>query len=109
MGDQPDCAKSAGCVCNRQYPYLAAADPSFRRLQHLIDHVERKQTVSILCGSSMSFMEYQVLGYESPLYGRRTAQFGSNHDYKETANLIEFVNEQNALIYGITGGVPHYQ
>jgi len=22
----------------------------------------------------MSFMEYQVLGYESPLYGRRTAQ-----------------------------------
>lgn len=23
----------------------------------------------------MSFMEHQVLGYKSPLYGRRTAQF----------------------------------
>ncbi len=29
----------------------------------------------ILCGSSMSFMEYQVLGYKSPLYGRRTVQY----------------------------------
>ena len=64
----------------------------------------------ILCGSSMSFMESQVLGKESPLYGRRTAQFKIMPlDYKETAvfhpNLSE---EDNALIYGITGGVPHY-
>ena len=28
----------------------------------------------ILSGSSMSFMERQVLGYQSPLYGRRTAR-----------------------------------
>lgn len=28
----------------------------------------------MLCGSSMSFMEHQVLGGKSPLYGRRTAQ-----------------------------------
>ena len=64
----------------------------------------------ILCGSSMSFMKSQVLGKESPLYGRRTAQFKIMQlDYKETAvfhpNLSE---EDNALIYGITGGVPHY-
>ena len=47
---------------------------------------------------------------ESPLYGRRTAQFKIMPlDYKETAvfhpNLPE---DDNALIYGITGGVPHY-
>ena len=53
----------------------------------------------------MSFMESQVLGKESPLYGRRTAQFKIMPlDYKETAvfhpNLSE---EDNALIYGITG------
>lgn len=30
----------------------------------------------ILCGSSMSFMENQVLqGHKSPLYERRTAQY----------------------------------
>ena len=32
-------------------------------------HWQDGQLYLILCGSSMSFMEYQVLGYESPLYG----------------------------------------
>lgn len=64
----------------------------------------------ILCGSSMSFMEDQVLGQESPLYGRRTGQFKIEAlDYKDTAVFHpELSNEENALIYGITGGVPHY-
>jgi uncharacterized protein len=60
-----------------EYPYLAKAESSISsRLQHIIDHQwQDGQLYLILCGSSMSFMEYQVLGYESPLYGRRTAQF----------------------------------
>lgn len=95
-----------------EYPYLAKADSSVSsRLQHLIDHVWSKtQLYLILCGSSMSFMEYQVLGYESPLYGRRTAQFKIEPlTYKETAVFnAELTNEENALVYGITGGVPHY-
>ena len=95
-----------------EYPYLAKAKPAISAmLQHIIDHkwTDSKMYL-ILCGSSMSFMESQVLGKESPLYGRRTAQFKIMPlDYKETAvfhpNLSE---EDNALIYGITGGVPHY-
>jgi len=64
----------------------------------------------ILCGSSMSFMEYQVLGYESPLYGRRTGQFKIQAlTYKElTAFNPTLTPEQQAFIYGITGGIPHY-
>ena len=60
-----------------EYPYLAKAEKSISsRLQHMIDHFwQDGKLYVILCGSSMSFMEYQVLGYESPLYGRRTAQF----------------------------------
>lgn len=95
-----------------EYPYLAKAEKSISsRLQHLIDHIwSNKNIYLILCGSSMSFMEYQVLGYESPLYGRRTAQFKIEPlTYKETAHFHEELDEeQNALIYGITGGVPHY-
>ena len=95
-----------------EYPYLAKAKPAISAmLQHIIDHkwAESKMFL-ILCGSSMSFMESQVLGKESPLYGRRTAQFKiSPLDYKETAVFHpELSNEDNALIYGITGGVPHY-
>ena len=95
-----------------EYPYLAKSEPSISsRLQHLIDHVWKDSNMYlILCGSSMSFMEYQVLGYESPLYGRRTAQFKIEAlNYKETAVFNpELSVEDNALIYGITGGVPHY-
>ena len=44
-------------------------------LQQLIDqHHGTGKLMLILSGSSMSFMERQVLGYQSPLYGRRTAR-----------------------------------
>ena len=95
-----------------EYPYLAKADASISsRLQHLIDHVwEKGNLFLILCGSSMSFMENQVLGYESPLYGRRTGQMKIQAlTYKEmTAFNPQLTPEQQALVYGITGGIPHY-
>ncbi len=95
-----------------EYPYLAKAMPAVSAmLQHLIDHKwSDSKMYLILCGSSMSFMENQVLGQESPLYGRRTGQFKIEAlDYKDTAVFHpELSHEENALIYGITGGIPHY-
>ena len=95
-----------------EYPYLAKANKSISsRLQHIIDHIWKNgKLFLILCGSSMSFMEYQVLGYESPLYGRRTGQFKIQAlTYKEmTAFNPNLTDEQQAFIYGITGGIPHY-
>lgn len=95
-----------------EYPYLAKAKPAISAmLQHIIDHKwTESKLFLILCGSSMSFMENQVLGKESPLYGRRTGQFKIEPlDYKETAVFHpNLSNEENSLIYGITGGVPHY-
>lgn len=95
-----------------EYPYLARADKSVSsRLQHQIDHVwQDGQLFLILCGSSMSFMEYQVLGYESPLYGRRTAQIKMQAlTYREmTAFHPNLSVEDQALLYGVTGGIPHY-
>lgn len=95
-----------------EYPYLAKAKPAISAmLQHIIDHkwTESKMYL-ILCGSSMSFMEGQVLGKESPLYGRRTGQFKIEPlNYKETAVFHPNLSpEDSSLIYGITGGVPHY-
>lgn len=95
-----------------EYPYLAKAEESISSLlQHIIDHHWTKgKLYLILCGSSMSFMEKQVLGNESPLYGRRTAQFKIEPlTYLETAIFSPHLTpQQNALVYGITGGVPHY-
>lgn len=95
-----------------EYPYLAKAEKSFSsRLQHIIDHLwQESQLYLILCGSSMSFMEYQVLGYESPLYGRRTAQFKLHAlTYREMTIFHPNMSyAEQALLYGITGGIPHY-
>lgn len=95
-----------------EYPYLAQADRSVSSLlQNLLDHQFRKTKLFlILCGSSMSFMENQVLGYQSPLYGRRTAQFKIlPFDYLDTEKWFPgYSYEEKALMYGITGGVPMY-
>lgn len=95
-----------------EYPYLAKSDPSVSsRIQHIIDHRWKDSNIyMILCGSSMSFMQQQVLGYESPLYGRRTAQFYIKPmTYRETAEFAPNLSyEEKACLYGVTGGIPHY-
>ena len=95
-----------------EYPYLAKSYKSISsRLQHLIDHFwQNGKLFFILCGSSMSFMEYQVLGYESPLYERRTAQFKIHAlTYRETTVFHpELSAPSQTLLYGITSGIPHY-
>ena len=64
----------------------------------------------ILCGSSMSFMENQVLGYQSPLYGRRTAQYRITPlDYCDSAEFFDSASLEDKLLgYAVTGGVPQY-
>jgi AAA+ ATPase superfamily predicted ATPase len=95
-----------------EFPYLAG---SYRGISSLLkDYIDREHENSrlflILCGSSLSFMENQVLGYQSPLYGRRTAQFLIRPlDFFETSRFCpSFKPEERALIYGLTAGVPQY-
>jgi uncharacterized protein len=95
-----------------EYPYLAESDRAVSSiLQTLIDkYRESSRLFLILCGSSMSFMENQVLGYKSPLYGRRTCQFKIQPlNYYESARMLPaFNNIEKISLYGIVGGVPEY-
>lgn len=95
-----------------EYPYLAASYPSISSmLQSHIDGCWKNSRIFlILCGSSMSFMEEQVLGYKSPLYGRRTAQFKIHPFtfFESRQMLMNFSPEDQAILYGVTGGIPEY-
>ena len=55
-------------------------------------------------------MENQVLGYKSPLYGRRSIQLKINpFSYKESAKFVEnYSNHDKAIVFGLTGGVAEY-
>ena len=95
-----------------EYPYLVKADPSIPSLlQKHIDHAwKSSKLMLILCGSSMSFMENQVLGYKSPLYGRKTSQLKIQpfNFFESRALCSNFSSEQQAILYGALWGVPEY-
>ena len=95
-----------------EYPYVARASKSLAStLQMLIDkYKDEPKLMLILCGSSMSYMEDQVLAYKSPLYGRRTAQMKiTPFDFEECCTyLSRLSDEDKALVYGIAGGTPQY-
>ena len=96
-----------------EFPYLAQSDSSLPSLlQEKIDHVfkESTQLMLVLCGSSLSFMEEQVLGYQSPLYGRRTAQMKILPlDFPTVRTYLgQMPAEDAAIVYGATNGIPAY-
>lgn len=95
-----------------EYPYVARASKSLAStLQLLIDkYKDNSKLMLILCGSSMSYMEDNVLAYKAPLYGRRTAQMKlAPFNFEDTCRYFHnFTAEDKALIYGIVGGTPQY-
>ena len=95
-----------------EYPYVARSSKSLAStLQLLIDkYKDTSKLMLILCGSSMSYMEDEVLAYKSPLYGRRTAQMKIQpFSFEETCRCFKnFSDEDKALAYGIVGGTPQY-
>ncbi|MBU0567351.1 ATP-binding protein [bacterium] len=95
-----------------EFPYLAQINPALPSiLQRYWDtSFNEKKIFFILCGSSMSFMEKEVLSYKSPLYGRRTGQllvkpfnFLQTKEFFPGKNLIELVE-----IASVFGSLPQY-
>ena len=95
-----------------EFPYLAGGfRPISSILQaHIDNNLKDSKLFLILCGSSMSLMEKQVLSYKSPLYGRRTAQFKVlPFSFFGSQPFLEgFEKEDRAVLYGVTGGIPEY-
>jgi AAA+ ATPase superfamily predicted ATPase len=95
-----------------EYPYLVNSNNSLSSLlQKLIDTTFKDSHLFLLlCGSSMSFMENQIMGYQSPLYGRRTAQFKLEafDFFDSTLFFPQFSLEDKMLAYATFGGIPQY-
>jgi AAA+ ATPase superfamily predicted ATPase len=95
-----------------EYPYIAGSYKALSSIFQIL--IDRNKNTSkmflILCGSSLSFMENQVLGYKSPLFGRRTCQYKiTPFEFFEIKDYYsKFSKTDLAVIYGITGGIPLY-
>ncbi len=95
-----------------EFQYIGKSNPAFPSVFQRIweEQLRNRAVMVILCGSLVSMMESQTLAYNSPLYGRRTAQirlgqipfryYGKFFPDRSRKELIE--------MYAITGGVPKY-
>ena len=84
-----------------EFPFIVETNSTITAiLQHTIDHEwKNKNLFLILCGSSASFMETEVLGAKSPLYGRATSTLElTGFDYWESASFFpRYTHEQKLL------------
>ena len=95
-----------------EFPYLVKKNKALlSELQHLIDHkLTSGNLFMILCGSYMGFMEKEVLGSKSPLFGRRTAQLHMKpFNYQTSLKFLDgFSDDEKLMLYGAFGGTPLY-
>ena len=100
------------CIIIDEFPFIAKEYPTIKSiLQHTIDHIWQKLNIFlILCGSSVSFMINEVLGYSSPLYGRRTANLELEPlNYLKASQFFpNYSNIDKITSYCILGGIPYY-
>lgn len=94
-----------------EFPWMSDADPSFAsRLQNLWDHrIKGTNLILVLAGSHIGMMS-RLFEYQSPLYGRFTAQllvkpfpFQTLKDFLPRYDL-----ERRISTYAVVGGIPAY-
>lgn len=96
-----------------EFQWIAASSPNLLAdLQHCWDRWWRDagNVMLLLCGSYLGFMEREVLGSKSPLFGRRTAQIHLQpFGYRDAARFHpRWSLADQARAYFLVGGLPHY-
>nr|QNO57176.1 hypothetical protein HJKONFEM_00026 [Methanosarcinales archaeon ANME-1 ERB7] len=94
-----------------EFPYLVhsnrAISSVFQKIWEL--NMKNENVMLILSGSSVSVMESEVLGYKSPLYGRRTGQWQVQPlDLKYLNDFLPYSKKDLMMTWFIVGGVPEY-
>ncbi|QFU82330.1 ATP-binding protein [Natronorubrum aibiense] len=94
-----------------EFPYLIAENDSLPSyIQAFVDEqLQHTDSMLVLCGSSVSTMESEVLGHESPLYGRRTGQIDLQpFSFQQARDIITYDFTDAIRSYSVTGGTPMY-
>lgn len=97
-----------------EFQWIAASAPEITSsIQQLWDHQWQHgaNIVLILCGSIVGFMEREVLGRKSPLFGRRTRTMHLGPLSAAEARQLHprMSLEDAARTYMICGGIPAYE
>lgn len=94
-----------------EFPYWIEKDRDIvSKFQYIWDEILCKCDIMlIICGSSVGMMETDVLGYRSPLYGRRTSQLRIMPlRFTHIGGFLDYGAEDRVSVYAVAGGVPAY-
>ncbi len=95
-----------------EFPYLCQAEPALPSLlQAAWDRSLKDSSLRLfLCGSSVAFMEQEVLADPSPLFGRRTGQMRLRAmDFWSAQEFVpHFTPVERVEAYACLGGTPAY-
>lgn len=95
-----------------EFPYAVMGNkeiPSILQKEWDI-HLMNENILIILCGSSMSFIEKDILREKNPLYGRATGIYKMEEMpfYDAVLFLDGYSFRDKMTVYSICGGIPYY-
>ena len=95
-----------------EFPYAVMENNSIASiLQKAWDSTLKNENILIiLCGSSMSFIEKEILSEKNPLYGRATGIYKMEEmSFFEAIGFLDgYTNKEKLTVYSICGGIPYY-
>jgi len=110
LGELP--GQSKPIIVLDEFTYLISGNKAIPSiLQKVWDEtLKNTQIMIVLCGSYIGMMETEVLGYQAPLYGRRTAStLLRPMDLASSALFFpSYSAEEKFLTWAVVGGMPYY-
>jgi AAA+ ATPase superfamily predicted ATPase len=95
-----------------EFTYLISGNKAIPSILQKIwdERLKNCQVMLVLCGSYIGMMETEVLGYQAPLYGRRTHSTLLNPLDLSSAALFfpKYSAAQKFLSWAVLGGMPYY-
>jgi len=95
-----------------EFTYLISGNKAIPSILQKVWDEKLKNTrlMLVLCGSYIGMMETEVLGYQAPLYGRRTASTLLRPLDLPSSSLFfqHYSSEEQFLAWAVLGGMPYY-
>lgn len=95
-----------------EFTYLISGNKAIPSILQKVWDESLKNThlVLILCGSYIGMMETEILGYQAPLYGRRTGSALLQSLSLPASALFypKYSPEEQFLAWAVVGGMPYY-
>ncbi len=95
-----------------EFTYLISGNKAIPSILQKVWDEKLKNTrlMLVLCGSYIGMMETEVLGYQAPLYGRRTASTLLRPLDLPSSSLFfpQYSPDEKFLAWAVLGGMPYY-